>query len=410
MKYTILLLALVFSIALSATAATCPAFDEKPEYMILIDAGSTGSRIHVYHVKQTTGVLIPLVSLGEDAENDATSAWYKKMKPGVSSFGPNSAGLESYLNELLGFAREKIPAETDLSKVPIIFQATGGVRALSPEEQNKIIENVTSILERSEFLVETVEILDGQLEGLYAWLTVNYLEGRLSGDTRLDTMGIIDMGGASMQVAFEPDEEILEGGFQLRLGFHTYNVYSHSYSGYGEVAARKSWQEMIDTNGSPNVCEFIRGSRVTDFFECRASINELIKSEHHSEGHGGLDGAYQPKINGPFVGIDNIAETAKVLPSGPFSNAQLEDVGKEICKSTPALIEKKYPKKQSTSDLSRACFDAAYISALFTGLGHDSEFRALGIPHDEKWAHGIEMIGHTPISWTLGSALYYLTQ
>lgn len=139
------------------------------------------------------------------------------------------------------------------------------------------------------------------------------------------------------------------------------------------------------------------------------SILEKLEAKHHIDAHGGLDGVYQPKIHGKIVGVDNVAETAKFLPLGPFSDDELVTVGKDICSMTPEILKKNFPRK-SEKDIDRACFDAAYISAIMTGYGEHSHFRGLGLQDKAEVVHGIEFINDKPITWTIGSALYYLTQ
>jgi len=132
--------------------------------------------------------------------------------------------------------------------------------------------------------------------------------------------------------------------------------------------------------------------------------------EHHADTPAGLNGQFQPEFNGnDFVGTDNIAEVAKFLPLGPFSNGALIEKGEEICSLSIRSLSKDYPRK-SLHDLDRACFDAAYISAIMSGYNTEHPYQGLGLEDEAKIVHGIEFINDKPINWTLGSALYFLLE
>ena len=49
-----------------------------------------------------------------------------------------------------------------------------------------------------------VEIMAGSDEGVFAWMTVNFLLGALGGSGIQNTKPTIDLGGGSMQLTFHP--------------------------------------------------------------------------------------------------------------------------------------------------------------------------------------------------------------
>lgn len=71
----------------------------------------------------------------------------------------------------------------------------------------------------------------GSDEGAFAWLTLNYLLGRL-GKAEHETMAAIDLGGGSVQQAFavtEAEAQDAPEGYITKLtgGGRTYHVYVH---------------------------------------------------------------------------------------------------------------------------------------------------------------------------------------
>ena len=83
--------------------------------------------------------------------------------------------------------------------------ATAGLRLLPGKQADDILDAVRSHLkERYPFVVEPadgVTVLDGQSEGAFAWLTLNYLLGHL-GKPAGETVAAIDLGGGSVQHAY----------------------------------------------------------------------------------------------------------------------------------------------------------------------------------------------------------------
>ena len=93
-------------------------------------------------------------------------------------------------------------------------------------EQNQLLEDLFVDIERDyDFLVEKThfQVISGQLEGIYSWIAINYVLGRFQNnntdssnrsfnintlkqksivlENRPTTVGILDMGGASAQIA-----------------------------------------------------------------------------------------------------------------------------------------------------------------------------------------------------------------
>ncbi|CAI6010488.1 unnamed protein product [Closterium sp. NIES-65] len=166
------------------------------KYAVIIDAGSTGSRIH--------------------------------LKPGLSSFRENAKGAADSLRPLIDKALTVVPEEvrsttpirvgaslsfvllriTDMQAVSPV-QATAGLRLLPGDLADNILQAVREMLKEYPFTfaADSVKILDGADEGSFAWVTVNYLLGNLGKDIS-HTVGVVDLGGGSVQMTYAVPDDV----------------------------------------------------------------------------------------------------------------------------------------------------------------------------------------------------------
>lgn len=214
-------------------------------YVSIIDAGSSGSRMHLYQ-------------LSYDSEDDISTApvieqlYSEKVEPGLSSYAkkPDNAweSIESILKNTQNKAQELNISE----KIPLYILATAGMRMLTYKQQMAIYQSIKDNLiqskEINKFEFKIAKTITGKREGLYGWLDANYMLGNLKfADT--PTIGIIDMGGASTQIAFEPTVEEY-ASISLRdknnsinsfvLNGETKSVYSKSFLGLGQDKAMEA--------------------------------------------------------------------------------------------------------------------------------------------------------------------------
>ncbi|XP_077179316.1 nucleoside diphosphate phosphatase ENTPD5 isoform X1 [Paroedura picta] len=213
----------------------CPANASRDTYYgIMFDAGSTGTRIHIYTFVQRSPEKPP------ELEGEI----FESIKPGLSAYADQPwKGAES-VRRLLEMAQEAVPP-SHWKKTPVVLKATAGLRLLAEHKAQALLSEVRLVFEESPFLVPTdsVSIMDGTYEGILAWITVNFLTGQLYG-RNMQTVGTLDLGGASTQITFLPQ---LEGTLeQTPMDFltsfemfnSTYKLYTHSYLGFGLKAAR----------------------------------------------------------------------------------------------------------------------------------------------------------------------------
>ncbi|KAE8146529.1 nucleoside phosphatase family-domain-containing protein, partial [Aspergillus avenaceus] len=190
----------------------------KWHYGVVLDAGSSGTRVHIYRwldsaIARKEGDSKDLKSL---PEIKTKPDWTKKIHPGVSSFAsrPEDVGPQ-HLAELLEHAQRIVP-EDAIKDTPIFLLATAGMRLLPDTERNLLLDQICSYARaNTDFLLPDcgvhIQVIPGVTEGLYGWVAANYLLGSFEFPGKHDhgkghhTYGFLDMGGASAQIAFAPN-------------------------------------------------------------------------------------------------------------------------------------------------------------------------------------------------------------
>jgi len=228
------------------------------QYALMIDAGSTGSRIHVYRFNNC------------GATPELEREWFemtakKEGGSGLSSYKSDAEGAAKSLDPLLEVAMKNVPDKLK-GCTPIAVKATAGLRKLGPELSNAILKAVRNRLETVyPFPVLSderggVEVMDGKDEGVYAWITTNYLLGKIGGPDKTPTAAVFDLGGGSTQIVFEPTFPLVKDGgmpevlsegdhkYSLSFGGRDFTLYQHSYLGYGLMAARENLHKVVIQN------------------------------------------------------------------------------------------------------------------------------------------------------------------
>ncbi|MCJ1224305.1 Guanosine-diphosphatase [Toensbergia leucococca] len=242
--------------SLGTTKCSKSSSPDKPliQYALMIDAGSTGSRIHVYRFNNCG-------STPELEHEEFKMTEKKEGGSGLSSYKTDVEGAAKSLDVLMDVAMETVPKNLR-SCSPVAVKATAGLRMLGAEMSDKILEAVRERLETVfPFPVVSkenggVQIMDGKDEGVYAWITTNYLLGKIGGPDKTPTAAIFDLGGGSTQIVFEPTfksptkgmPETLAPGdhkYSLNFGGRAFELYQHSHLGYGLMAAREAIHKSI---------------------------------------------------------------------------------------------------------------------------------------------------------------------
>jgi guanosine-diphosphatase len=228
---------------------------DKPivQYVLMIDAGSTGSRIHVYKFNNCGGV--------PELEHEEFKMTEKAVG-GLSKYENDPVAAAASLDPLMQVAMDTVPDKLKGCS-PIAVKATAGLRMIGDQAAQAILDQVRQHLEKDyPFPVVSKEkngvaIMDGSDEGVYAWITTNYLLGKIGGPDKSETAAVFDLGGGSTQIVFEPTfkaavdggmpEKLAEGDHKYSLDFagRKFELYQHSHLGYGLMAARNAIHKTL---------------------------------------------------------------------------------------------------------------------------------------------------------------------
>eukprot|EP00579_Thalassiosira_antarctica_P002467 CAMPEP_0201873432 /NCGR_PEP_ID=MMETSP0902-20130614/5931_1 /ASSEMBLY_ACC=CAM_ASM_000551 /TAXON_ID=420261 /ORGANISM="Thalassiosira antarctica, Strain CCMP982" /LENGTH=682 /DNA_ID=CAMNT_0048400023 /DNA_START=29 /DNA_END=2077 /DNA_ORIENTATION=- len=237
-----------------------PGISKRSVHGLMIDAGSTGSRMHVYEfeprVLASKWDVAAAVSGKKLSFPGTESRWTQRLRPGISDFADIEGddeleeAIAKYLEPLISFAKSVLHTkESEFSKFPIFLKATAGLRTIPSQKRQRVISTVRKLFSNSTYCpfwdeTERVRVISGEEEAVYGWAGVNFLLGNLMKNSEgageayggaIETYGALDMGGASAQISFyEPDGNVMSGLFKFQVGQGKHwNVYAHSHLMYG---------------------------------------------------------------------------------------------------------------------------------------------------------------------------------
>ena len=402
-------------------------------YGVIIDAGSSGTRAHVY--SWPTGL--------PEVLSESSKSVELKIEPGISAFADRSAAaIDSYLAPLLVAASLQVPFAAQ-PQTRLRIYATAGMRLLSASRQRPIWNSVrASVLNHTRFAfvpAEDARTLSGEYEGLFNWMALRHILG----DTAPALFGGLDLGGASTQITFEPPDVggILQDSYYVRdrnEASPDVRVYSHSYMLAGkDEAQRRLFEQLavaapaldysslypasmvpeprianpcmnrgyerevsVGCGGGAGACRTVRFTGLGNWDECRRLVDSLLHLDYECVlPPCALSGVYQPNPTGVrFFASDFFFYVANgiglVSWNGQWdgSRAEFAAAGRTFCGRHWSEVASEY-----AADF---CFGSAYVPAL---LG------AYGIPADSRVVTYVRELEGFDVGWTLGAMLFELT-
>ncbi|NWV42631.1 ENTP4 diphosphohydrolase, partial [Grantiella picta] len=386
-------------------------------YGIVVDCGSSGSRIFVYCWPRHNGNPHDLLDI-QQMRDSSRKPVVMKIKPGISEFASSPDKVSDYISPLLSFAAQHVPRSKH-KETPLYILCTAGMRILPESQQKAILEDLlTDIPVHFDFLFSDshAEVISGKQEGVYAWIGINFVLGRfehtddedeamvevhIPGNEPRDpifrkrTVGILDMGGVSTQIAYEvpksvsfasPQQEEVAKNLlaEFNLGCdahqteHVYRVYVATFLGFGGNAARQRYQESLfssillrnraqgtqtglsrdsplldpclpleaqDELQQDGLTLHLRGSG--DFQQCRELLQPLLNKTNETQTS--LNGVFQPPLHFPSSEFYGFSEfyycTEDVLRmGGDYSAAKFLKAAKDYCATKWSVLRERFDR------------------------------------------------------------------
>jgi len=397
---------------------------EKDIYAIVFDAGSTGTRIHVFQFEKRQVL---------DDKNDPSAGFsidliderFEHVEPGLSAYADDPSQARTGLLHLLQVALDRVPASKH-SSTPLILKATAGLRLLPEAKADALLREVRTFFAAYPFDFDAsengdVSVLDGVDEGFYGWITVNYLLGRLGGGggDRKEKVSTMDLGGGSTQVTFDletvtsnKDISALSKDFVKSVDIlgEEARLYTRSYLGLGIMAARlailrkgtfrgdfddvtiAAKRELVspclppwydDTWAFGGVQYRAMHSNSSDEFPCIVDVTAVVADAQ-------MDKVPRQSIEtSDFYCFSYYFD--RLLEAGLIGSEGGEVRVKRISKIASQVCQE-FPRDKRPF----LCMDLSHISALLTGPG-------LGFKDDDKIILRKKIAGKEA-SWSLGSA------
>ncbi|WZZ30063.1 hypothetical protein YC2023_013464 [Brassica napus] len=376
---------------------------DSKKYAVIFDAGSSGSRVHVYCFDKNLD-LVPL-------ENELEL--FLQLKPGLSAYPNDPRQSANSLVTLLDKAEDSVPSELR-PKTPVRVGATAGLRALGHEASENILQAVRELLkDRSRLKTEAnaVTVLD-------------------------ETVGVVDLGGGSVQMAYAISEKDaatapkpLQGEDsyvrEMYLKGRKYFLYVHSYLHYGLLAARAEILKVSEGSNNPCIVTGYDGTYKyggtafkaaaspsgASVDECKRvalkalKVNDSVcthmKCTFGGVWNGGGGGGQKNMFVASFF-FDRAAEAGFVDPSQPVATvrpADFEKAASQACNMKMGEGKTKFPRVEE-DNLPYLCLDLVYqYTLLVDGFGLKPSQTITLVKKVKYGEHAVEA------AWPLGSAI-----
>ncbi|XP_045326207.1 ectonucleoside triphosphate diphosphohydrolase 2 isoform X2 [Leopardus geoffroyi] len=328
------------------------------KYGIVLDAGSSHTSMFIYKwpadKENDTGIV------GQHSSCNVRGG-------GISSYADDPSRAGQSLVECLDQALQEVPKESHVH-TPLYLGATAGMRLLnltSPEASANVLAAVTRTLTRYPFDFRGAHILSGQDEGVFGWVTANYL---------------------------------LENFIKTH-GFHP--CWPRGYS--TQVLLQDVYESPCTAAQRPQT--FNSSTRVglagsSDPALCRGLILGLFNFSSCRFSRCSFNGIFQPPVAGNFMAFSAFFYTVDFLRSVmglPVATLQqLETAVVAVCNQTWSQLQAKAPGQRAR--LPDYCAGAMFVQQLLSrGYGFDE--RAFGGVTFQSKA------GDTAVGWALGYML-----
>ncbi|MCP3967390.1 MAG: hypothetical protein GY750_08370 [Lentisphaerae bacterium] len=374
--FTILTSAVVFVFIFSTLSAA--------DYSVIVDAGSTGSRIYLYqNTKDSNGFPEALqVKLSNN-----------KVTPGIANYAGSPQNVGAYITPLLQSVETKLnDIGVNQKDVDFYLLATAGMRVIAPSQQTALYDELINYVKtNTEFNVKDVSTISGKYEGVFNWIAVNSLRNTLtSGDVDAN-LGILDLGGASLEIAFATSKPIFNKNDKVNFNYGQtkYILYSHSYLGLGQDMARYQFSDdpscFLKNYPLPNGL-----SGTGNYHVAIRNVSRLVRNHQI-----GRSSTQLPNLS-HFVALSGFVYIMQPLELSPYFSIN------DLKKATMSYSQKTWSQVQEENPDNPYLYSYYFNSILIINL-----LKTMGFNHHSKLEAASDIDGKD-ISWTQGAAIFFI--
>lgn len=188
----------------------------------------------------------------------------KKVTPGLSKLTGDKEETERYFEGIFKYIDDNFSYDKH-QNTGVFILGTAGMRLLDDKTRDIIIEQTTELFKsKYNFVKVKTAVISGADEGMFTWLTANSRLRLFSAGENMSTAGIIEMGGASVQVTYRVTKS-LKDTIRRRLGVseaqtkfpelivkplltrdkEPYELVSTTFLGLGGNSARDAYVDLL---------------------------------------------------------------------------------------------------------------------------------------------------------------------
>ena len=304
------------------------------------------------------------------------------------------------------------------NNISVFVYSTAGMRVLEEKTRDSINNAVKNELKKQYPNLAKIDVktIEGQEEALYLWLDVNYLQGNIPShlkETRPVTEGIIDVGGASAQIAYEENETAISDYKMMHIQIYgqNYNLYLNSILHGGQDQVRNKMISNFKDN--LNYC-YIYSSDVSilssnfSVNECSAEYAQILTSNFTtSENPTDKSKIPTPPSDMKFIATSGAYYIYNFFGEQQNSNVSVGQLQSDFinnCNLNWADFKNAF-SNFNDNYLSQRCANAVYIHTLLTEDGFKfSDASPLTV--SSQLIPSFNSQKPVDIDWTLGALLF----
>lgn len=353
----------------------------KHHCIAVVDAGSSGSRLHVYAYDLDD----------TNSPVNINEIWNRKALPGISTIEHEHRSIAVYM--------EKLFTDAPTALMPVYFYSTAGMRLLPKTHHKNVNQLVADWFDKQYYWrLVTARTINGSEEGVFAWLSTNYQLKRFE-QSELPLVGVMDIGGASVQIVFPiNDDSHVDAGDKITIDLYGkhHTLFSHSFLGLGQ---NEMGHQYYDLNLCyPHGFELPSGRQGQgDANACKNEISILVNKVH------GVNQTIKPVLelnpisNWYIMGGVSYLLHDKIwgLSQNKFTNQELiHFADKNICHQQWSNLEEAYPEHFLIYNY---CMLPSYLYALTVngyGLSINESINFMPLNKTVDWTIGVVLQHH----------------